>query len=153
MINKIFIAYDTQPEIIKISPVLILVLENRNFPYNTIFRDQYRDLYESVKKILPPPYCSRENPYGNVGESKKIIDSITQEIVRTNNVKLLDVDMGYDTNRTVVTFAGPPNRVIEVAFNVIKKAAAGTARSFTAKPESMRAMRMFNFISSLFADS
>ena len=41
MINKIFIAYGTRPEIIKISPV-IQELANRNIPYKTIFVGQHR---------------------------------------------------------------------------------------------------------------
>ena len=37
-------------------------------------------------------------------------------------MKLLDVDPGATTNRTVVTFAGEPDAVIEAAFRAIKKA-------------------------------
>ena len=61
-------------------------------------------------------------PNFSEGKSKSIINQITNQIEIVEEVKLLDVDMGYDTNRTVVTFAGPPNRVIEAAFNAIKKA-------------------------------
>ena len=37
-------------------------------------------------------------------------------------MRLLDVDPGKDTNRTVVTFVGPPENVIDAAFNAIKVA-------------------------------
>ena len=61
-------------------------------------------------------------PNFSEGRSQATIDAICAEIKSFNNVKLLDVDMGYDTNRTVVTFAGDPNEVIEAAFKAIKKA-------------------------------
>lgn len=50
------------------------------------------------------------------------IKDITDEIESVNNISLLDVDPGADTNRTVVTFVGPPEAVIEAAFLAIKKA-------------------------------
>ena len=61
-------------------------------------------------------------PNFSEGRSKEIIDQITNEIKSVDNVELLDVDMGYDTNRTVVTFAGDPNAVSSAAFKAIKKA-------------------------------
>ena len=61
-------------------------------------------------------------PNFSEGRSKAVINAITQEISNVTEVELLDVDMGYDTNRTVVTFAGSPSSVIEAAFNSIKKA-------------------------------
>ena len=61
-------------------------------------------------------------PNFSEGRSQATIDAICAEIKSFNNVKLLDVDMGYDTNRTVVTFAGHPNEVVEAAFKAIKKA-------------------------------
>jgi glutamate formiminotransferase/formiminotetrahydrofolate cyclodeaminase len=51
-----------------------------------------------------------------------IINQITAEITNTDGVKLLDVDPGATTNRTVVTFAGEPDAVIEAAFKAVKKA-------------------------------
>ena len=61
-------------------------------------------------------------PNFSEGKSREIIDLITSEINLVSDVKLLDVDMGFDTNRTVVTFAGDPDKVIEAAFLCIKKA-------------------------------
>lgn len=51
-----------------------------------------------------------------------VIDQITSEIKKIDGVKLLDVDPGKATNRTVVTFVGEPDQVIEAAFQAIKKA-------------------------------
>ena len=62
-------------------------------------------------------------PNFSEGRSKEIIDQITSQIESVDNVTLLDVDMGYDTNRTVVTFAGEPESVMIAAYNAIKKAA------------------------------
>lgn len=47
---------------------------------------------------------------------------ITDAIETVAGVKLLDVDPGADTNRTVVTFVGDPDSVVEAAFRAIKKA-------------------------------
>ena len=62
-------------------------------------------------------------PNFSEGRSKNVIDLITKEIDSVDEVKLLDIDMGHDTNRTVVTFAGPPDSVIEAAYKGIAKAA------------------------------
>ena len=62
-------------------------------------------------------------PNFSEGRDQKIIDAIAREISDTDNVKLLDVDPGSDTNRTVVTFIGTPDGVETAAFKAIKKAA------------------------------
>lgn len=51
-----------------------------------------------------------------------VIKQITDEIEAVEGVKLLDVDPGKDTNRTVVTFVGDPESVSEAAFRAVKKA-------------------------------
>tara|TARA_Y100001968_G_scaffold274029_1_gene266953 strand:- start:3649 stop:5322 length:1674 start_codon:yes stop_codon:yes gene_type:complete len=61
-------------------------------------------------------------PNFSEGRNKDTINQITSEISSVSNVKLLDVDPGKDTNRTVVTFAGHPDDVIEAAFLAISKA-------------------------------
>ena len=53
------------------------------------------------------------------GRNKEVINKITDTITSNNNVKLLDVDIGYDTNRTVITFIGTPDSVIEAAFSIM----------------------------------
>ena len=50
------------------------------------------------------------------------IKEITDVIESISNIRLLDVDPGADTNRTVVTFVGPPEAVVDAAFLAIKKA-------------------------------
>ncbi len=62
-------------------------------------------------------------PNFSEGRNKKVIDEIVNAIKEVEGIKVLDVDMGYDTNRTVVTFIGEPDKVKEAAFNAIKKAA------------------------------
>jgi len=62
-------------------------------------------------------------PNFSEGKDKEKIQAITQEIASTPQVKLLDVDPGETTNRTVVTFIGSPEGVKEAAFKAIKKAA------------------------------
>jgi glutamate formiminotransferase/formiminotetrahydrofolate cyclodeaminase len=62
-------------------------------------------------------------PNFSEGRDREKIKAITQEIERTPEVKLLDVDPGESTNRTVVTFIGSPDGVKEAAFRAIRKAA------------------------------
>ena len=62
-------------------------------------------------------------PNFSEGVNLETINKITNEIKLVSGIKLLDVDPGKDTNRTVVTFIGPPESVLEAAFNAIKKAA------------------------------
>ncbi|MBN2053506.1 glutamate formimidoyltransferase [bacterium] len=62
-------------------------------------------------------------PNFSEGRDMAVIDAITREIVETENARLLDVDPGADTNRTVVTFIGTPEAVKEAAFKAIKRAA------------------------------
>jgi glutamate formiminotransferase/formiminotetrahydrofolate cyclodeaminase len=61
-------------------------------------------------------------PNFSEGRDENIIKSITSVIETVDGVKLLDVDPGKATNRTVVTFVGNPDNVIEAAFLAIKKA-------------------------------
>lgn len=61
-------------------------------------------------------------PNFSEGNDAALIKSITDEIEKTDGVKLLDVDPGKATNRTVVTFVGSPEAVVEAAFHAIKKA-------------------------------
>ncbi len=62
-------------------------------------------------------------PNFSEGVDMSVIKTITDEIEKIEGVKLLDVDPGKATNRTVVTFVGTPDAVVEAAFHAIKKAA------------------------------
>ncbi len=62
-------------------------------------------------------------PNFSEGNNPEIIRQITQAIESVEGVMLLHVDMGKATNRTVVTFAGEPAKVVEAAFLGISKAA------------------------------
>lgn len=57
------------------------------------------------------------------GRNKEVIKQVTDEIEAVKGVKLLDVDPGEATNRTVITFVGTPDVVVEAAFRCVKKAA------------------------------
>jgi glutamate formiminotransferase/formiminotetrahydrofolate cyclodeaminase len=61
-------------------------------------------------------------PNFSEGRDMEIIKQITDVIESVEGVKLLDVDPGKDTNRTVVTFVGNPEAVSEAAFLSVKKA-------------------------------
>ena len=61
-------------------------------------------------------------PNFSEGRDMTIIKQITDVIESVDGVKLLDVDPGKATNRTVVTFVGAPQPVIDAAFLAIKKA-------------------------------
>jgi glutamate formiminotransferase/formiminotetrahydrofolate cyclodeaminase len=61
-------------------------------------------------------------PNFSEGQRPEIIKQITDEIEKVEGAQLLDVDPGYDMNRTVVTFIGTPEAVKVAAFNSIKKA-------------------------------
>ena len=57
------------------------------------------------------------------GRDMNIINQVTAEIEKVEGVKLLDVDPGATTNRTVITFVGDPEQACEAAYRVVKKAA------------------------------
>jgi glutamate formiminotransferase/formiminotetrahydrofolate cyclodeaminase len=61
-------------------------------------------------------------PNFSEGRDMGVIGQITDEIEAVEGVKLLDVDPGKATNRTVVTFVGEPERVAEAAFRAVRKA-------------------------------
>ena len=57
------------------------------------------------------------------GRDQGKINAIVSVVESVEGVMLLDVDPGKSTNRTVITFAGEPERVVEAAFLLIQKAA------------------------------
>ncbi len=61
-------------------------------------------------------------PNFSEGRDSSIIKQITDEIESVEGIRLLNVDPGKATNRTVVTFVGDPKAVVQAAFRAIKKA-------------------------------
>ncbi len=61
-------------------------------------------------------------PNFSEGKNDGVIKEITDAIETVQGVRLLDVDPGRDTNRTVVTFVGSPAGVAEAAFRAVKRA-------------------------------
>jgi len=61
-------------------------------------------------------------PNFSEGNDINVIKQITDQIESVEGVRLLNVDPGKATNRTVVTMVGQPDAVIEAAFRAIKKA-------------------------------
>ncbi len=78
--------------------------------FRFIFADMLKQIIECV-------------PNFSEGNDADIIKQITNAIESVEGVMLLHVDMGKATNRTVVTFAGEPEKVVEAAFLGIQKAA------------------------------
>lgn len=62
-------------------------------------------------------------PNFSEGRDLEVIKQITNQIESVEGVKLLDVDPGEATNRTVVTFVGEPENVVGAAFKAVAKAA------------------------------
>jgi len=58
------------------------------------------------------------------GRHPEVIDAVAAAAATTPGVTLLNVDPGADTNRTVITFVGSPDAVVEGAFRLIEKATA-----------------------------
>ena len=61
-------------------------------------------------------------PNFSEGRNAAVIKQITDEIESVGGIRLLNVDPGQATNRTVVTFVGDPESVVEAAFLAVKKA-------------------------------
>lgn len=77
-----------------------------------------------ITELIPPLYYGVINmgnqlvecvPNFSEGKDQKIIDAITSAMLTVEGVRLLDVDMGADFNRTVVTIVGAPDAVVEAA--------------------------------------
>lgn len=61
-------------------------------------------------------------PNFSEGRDQSVLDAIAREIESVDGVRLLDMDPGADTNRTVVTFVGSPEAAAEAAFLAIRRA-------------------------------
>ena len=55
------------------------------------------------------------------GRDMAVINSISDVVEKIDDVRLLNVDPGKATNRTVITFIGEPEAILEAAFGLIKK--------------------------------
>src|SRR5438552_1099938 len=60
----------------------------------------------------------------NISEGRRpeIFNAVAAAAASVNGVTLLNVDPGADTNRTVITFVGEPDRVLEASFRLVQKA-------------------------------
>jgi glutamate formiminotransferase/formiminotetrahydrofolate cyclodeaminase len=87
-------------------------------PLQPVYKNKLRNYIINIqmKKIIE---CV---PNFSEGRNMEIIDQISKEVEKIKGVKLLDIDPGITTNRTVVTFVGTPEEVCEAAFQCIKKA-------------------------------
>jgi glutamate formiminotransferase/formiminotetrahydrofolate cyclodeaminase len=61
-------------------------------------------------------------PNFSEGRNPDIINQISQAIQSVGDVKLIDIDPGKATNRTVITFVGSPEEVCEAAYRAVKRA-------------------------------
>ena len=61
-------------------------------------------------------------PNFSEGRNMDVIKQIAAEVEQTQGVRLLNVDPGEATNRTVITFVGEPMPVLEAAFKAVRKA-------------------------------
>ena len=77
---------------------------------------------QNIEKQNPMKQLIECVPNFSEGSNMAIIKQITDRIESVEGVRLLDVDPGKATNRTVVTFVGTPDEVIEAAFQGVKKA-------------------------------
>ncbi|MAE72326.1 MAG: glutamate formimidoyltransferase [Gemmatimonadetes bacterium] len=62
-------------------------------------------------------------PNFSEGRNRNVIDAVVDAAAGVDGVKVLDVDPGTDTNRTVLTFVAEPDAAVEGAFAVVRKAA------------------------------
>ena len=83
--------------------------------------ENHREAHRELKIIMEKKILECV-PNFSEGRDTGIIKQITDIIEAVEGVKLLDVDRGKDTNRTVVTFVGNPESVSEAAFRSVKKA-------------------------------
>ena len=79
-------------------------------------------LFIKIKAIKMKQQLIECVPNISEGRDLKKINTIANVVTEIEGVKLLDIDPGKATNRTVITFVGEPSQVIEAAFKLIKKA-------------------------------
>lgn len=94
--------------------------------YNTSYSSYpFFSLY--LRKLNTPTPMKKQLiecvPNFSEGRDAQVIKSITDAIESVEGIRLLDVDPGEATNRTVITFVGAPDDVVEAAFRGVKRAA------------------------------
>ena len=62
-------------------------------------------------------------PNFSEGRRREVVDALIQEVSSVPGVVFLDSEMDADHNRSVITFAGEPEAVVEAAFRVVRRAA------------------------------
>ena len=62
-------------------------------------------------------------PNFSEGRDRSVIDRIADAISSVEGIKVLNVDMGFDTNRSVVTFVGDAENIVTAAYRAVAKAA------------------------------
>lgn len=72
--------------------------------------------------FLPTDQLIECVPNFSEGRNKQTIDAIENAIKNVADIKLMNIDIGFDANRTVYSFAGKPQAVLEAAFQAIKTA-------------------------------
>ena len=72
--------------------------------------------------FLPSDQLIECVPNFSEGRNQQTIDAIAAAISSVVDIKLMNIDAGWDANRTVYTFAGKPQAVLEAAFQAIKTA-------------------------------
>ena len=75
-------------------------------------------------------------PNFSEGRNENIIQSIVQSMKSIESVKVLDVDSGKDTNRTVVTIIGDPSAVTRSVFKLSKEVLNAATSTPSTVPET-----------------
>jgi glutamate formiminotransferase/formiminotetrahydrofolate cyclodeaminase len=82
----------------------------------------YKFAANRIKQIEKMQQLIECVPNISEGRDEHIIKQVTDVVETVEGVRLIDVDPGKATNRTVITFVGTPDEVCEAAFRVVKKA-------------------------------
>lgn len=90
--------------------------------YNVLIFQVYNCNIYAIEVIMKTPIVECISNYSEA-RRPEVVDAIRQTIVDVKGVYVLDQHSDLDHNRTVITFAGPPEAVEEAAFRSIAKAA------------------------------
>ena len=93
-----------------------------NFPIDEPKKINENALIEQALGHRPVDLLKGKDDILAVFDDEAIIKEITQAIETVPEIEILDVDMGADTNRTVVTIIGSPEAISEAAFQAVKRA-------------------------------